>query len=768
MENKRPISQRGDTLSYDVNSFAEQKDRSIGDVLSKLPGIDVLSDGRVLYQGRPIEKYYIEGMDLLEGKYNLANNNLPYKTVSSVEILENHQPIRVLDSLITSDRASLNIRLKEDITVTGVVNLASGAKPLLWEANLTPMLFKRNQQAIISYQTNNTGIDVGKELKTLTIEDLLEQFENSTQKKDLLSLTSPMLPNIPSKRFLDNNVHMATANFLSRLKDNTELRLNISYLHDFQKQHGENITTYFLPEGELSVNESIYNKVFVRDIQANLTAQRNTKNSFFKNSLKTEINLDRQKGELYLGESTIQQNLQNPYYAITNQLKWITPIRGQLFTFYSFLNLNRTPQQLSVYPGKFADAINSDVDSLNLEQDAEKKIFQTNNYLEYTGKIKRFTIGAKLGFNVVSRNTESQLFSDKEVLQDQFTNDLKSTNYRVYLQPTFAYKHLDWDLSLQLPVSFQQIKLNEIIRAERRPATSGTVINPKFVARYNLSPYWRAIVGLGYNSEFQNAESTFFGYMMTNYRTLQSMNYPIDRKVSQTFNIGLNYRNPIKSLFFSTFYLFSNNLLPYLVGNTVKDDGSITLTAIQGENRNINHTLNSKISKYYSPIKTTISVGADIQIGAADQLINLMIVKAKNQTIKPNLKFNTRFYEWITTEYNVETIFNSNKTTNQKRKNTSILSEGLKINIYPKKNQYIGMSFEHYFNNFFNADKNNFYADLSYRYTFERSKIDIEFRMINLFNEDRYISSSFTDFYLYQSVFHIRPRQTLIGVKFNF
>jgi hypothetical protein len=41
-----------------------------------MSGIEILPDGKVLYQGKPINKYYIEGLDLLEGKYNLANKNL--------------------------------------------------------------------------------------------------------------------------------------------------------------------------------------------------------------------------------------------------------------------------------------------------------------------------------------------------------------------------------------------------------------------------------------------------------------------------------------------------------------------------------------------------------------------------------------------------------------------------------------------------------------------------------------------------------------------
>ena len=67
------IRKKGDTLSYNVASFASEKDRTIADIIAKMPGIDVLPDGKILYQGKPINKYYIEGLDLLEGKYNLSN-----------------------------------------------------------------------------------------------------------------------------------------------------------------------------------------------------------------------------------------------------------------------------------------------------------------------------------------------------------------------------------------------------------------------------------------------------------------------------------------------------------------------------------------------------------------------------------------------------------------------------------------------------------------------------------------------------------------------
>ena len=50
-----PIKRRGDTLSYLVDSYIDTlTDRAIGDVLRKMPGIDVSESGQIMYNNRPI------------------------------------------------------------------------------------------------------------------------------------------------------------------------------------------------------------------------------------------------------------------------------------------------------------------------------------------------------------------------------------------------------------------------------------------------------------------------------------------------------------------------------------------------------------------------------------------------------------------------------------------------------------------------------------------------------------------------------------------
>lgn len=79
-----PIRSANDTLIYNVGAFVKAGDRHLEDVLKKLPGIKVAENGSVTYQGKAINKFYIEGKDLLGSSYNQATRNMPIDAVSDV------------------------------------------------------------------------------------------------------------------------------------------------------------------------------------------------------------------------------------------------------------------------------------------------------------------------------------------------------------------------------------------------------------------------------------------------------------------------------------------------------------------------------------------------------------------------------------------------------------------------------------------------------------------------------------------------------------
>ena len=51
--------------------------------MKKLPGINVSGNGQISYLGKSISNFYIEGMNMLGGKYNLATRNMPAKYVKT-------------------------------------------------------------------------------------------------------------------------------------------------------------------------------------------------------------------------------------------------------------------------------------------------------------------------------------------------------------------------------------------------------------------------------------------------------------------------------------------------------------------------------------------------------------------------------------------------------------------------------------------------------------------------------------------------------------
>ncbi|MEE3148470.1 MAG: hypothetical protein VX319_10355, partial [Bacteroidota bacterium] len=290
------IQRRGDTLSFSVEAFKDKNDRVIADVLRKMPGITIKPGGQIYYQGKPIQKYYIEGLDLLEGRYSLANENLAADDVSKVEILENHQPIKVLDSLEFSERASLNIKLKNDVTLSGTAKLGLGATPLLWEANVTPMLFHKKRQFIASYQSNNTGKNVANQVRDFSLN--LTGTSYDIAKTDWVSLLNPATPPFSQDRWLDNNVHLASANGIQRLKNDLDLKLNLSYLNDYQQQQGSTQTTIYTPQDTVSISEVIDNRLFIKNFQGKATLEQNTKKNYLKNQLEFNTYRKTERGML--------------------------------------------------------------------------------------------------------------------------------------------------------------------------------------------------------------------------------------------------------------------------------------------------------------------------------------------------------------------------------------------------------------------------------------------------------------------------------------
>ena len=190
-----------DTVNYSVGAFSDKNDDVIEDVLKKLPGITVSAEGEIKYQGKTINKFYIENMDLLQGRYSLATRNISAKDISTVQIYENHQPIKALGNISPSERAAVNLKLKEGVKGVFVITARLGLgtapdlkkQPVLWNNTLLGMLFTRKMQQMSIYKGNNSGYDVYQELESHSTDVYFDSDE-------MLRVTMPAPPSIKQNR----------------------------------------------------------------------------------------------------------------------------------------------------------------------------------------------------------------------------------------------------------------------------------------------------------------------------------------------------------------------------------------------------------------------------------------------------------------------------------------------------------------------------------------------------------------------------------------
>ncbi|WP_439128804.1 hypothetical protein [Polaribacter sp.] len=760
-----PISRKGDTINYFVKSFSKQEDRTIADVLKNMPGIEVLDNGKILYQGKPINKYYIEGLDLLEGKYNLANKNLPYKTVSKVQVLENHQPIKMLDSLVYSDQAAINIKLKNSYTFTGQAEIGSGLSPLLWDASITPMLFSKKKQMLSSYQSNNTGNDVASQLKTLTIEDLLEQFERNDEKQDWLSIQKLLTPNFSEKRWLNNNIHLITTNYLQKLENDYELRLNVSYINDYQQQNGVTNTQFFTSNDTIRLFEQKYNQLYINTLETNLTIQKNTKKKFSKNSLQFQGYWDSQQGNIQLNNDDISQNLSNSYFKLSNKFKMLFTFGKQIATLNSYIGFSKTPQSLKVNPGQFNDFLNNSNEYTEVIQDIELNTFYTNNSLGFTKRWKQFSFSPKVGFQFEKQNLESAILTSENTIKN-FQNNLDWLRTKFYFNLQTQYKKEKLRLELKTPINFYNYQLEDK-PLQRNQNLNQLTFEPKLSLYYDVTNFWRIASSISLSNQFGSINQVYYNYILLNYRNIQRIDAPLPENQNISYSTFIGYRNPIEALFFNLSYsktITNNNLL---YNAQILDNGSINFQAIEQNNERKSHNFSTKASKYISSINTNITLSTNYSLQYFQQILNSDITDISNQNWGFNGNVDIDITDWLNTELTSTFQFSNNQIQEQKNQTITQQFHKFNINIYPKENQYLSLKTEFIKNNLFSENTKNLFADLLYRYTWSKKNIDFEVQWNNIFNTENYSILNINNFSYLESNFILRPTQILFKIRFS-
>ena len=109
-----PVTIKGDTIVYNADSFKNGSERKLGDVIEKLPGVEINDNGQVEVEGNVVQKLTVNGKDFFDGDSKLATQNIPANAVDKIEVLRNFSENSQLRSVQNNqNNVAINIKLKE-------------------------------------------------------------------------------------------------------------------------------------------------------------------------------------------------------------------------------------------------------------------------------------------------------------------------------------------------------------------------------------------------------------------------------------------------------------------------------------------------------------------------------------------------------------------------------------------------------------------------------------------------------------------------------
>ena len=761
------IEKRGDTLSYLVTSFARSEDRAIEDVLRRMPGIEVEPNGRILYQGMPINKFYVEGLDLMEGRYSLVSKNLPQGSVSAVEVLENHQPLRMFEDKVESQQAALNLKIKNGITTTGLAQLGAGLSPFLRDVNVTPMTFTKKIQVVTSLQSNNTGNDVSQQVRVFTSDDLKRNNERPAEHVEMLNILSATPPEIKPNRYLDNNIFLLNFNGLQRLNEDFKLRTNIYYTYDDQNAKTEMLRTIYTLDDTLKFSEKFDNQLTTQNLYANFNINRNVKKNYLNNDLKIQGGWNAQKGLVNSDGSIIEQSLKNPLRSISNDLRSYNPIGKHIWEFQSFILFDYNPHSLDVIPGQFDEVLNhgEPYNLVILKIDLKRFYIDNSAGLIFSHKSLTFSprLGATYQQQTLLSNIATDEYNEEKSSDSDLFNDIITRSMEAYLLSDIEFKSNKLSLKESISLTGHKVNIADQV-SDTDQYISDFLINNRLSAAYKFNGFWRLSGAWRYDQKLSDYNEIHSGYIMKNYRNLSQNMGSISTIPSHRLSSRLEYRNQIIS-FFNTFdYIYSVSHTEYTNNNLLSDDGSSIVISQYLPKTTASHYLQLYSSKFIPKAKTTLSLRVNYIQQLGKSLVNNESFNTKNQMLNIKPEFSWRLTQWMNLDYSLHTNTITTFINQEKKSRISFLKHNVNFFIYPVPNQLISLTTEYYNHN----NTNNLFVDFLYRYTINNRKIDIEAKCNNIFNSETYTSFLANAYSVWETTYLLRPFQVIFSVKFSF
>ncbi len=739
--NAPDIYAKGDTLVFNVSRYANAQDNAIIDVIKRLPGIKVEEDGTIKYQGKPINKFYIDGDDFLGGQYGLATNNISHKDVKSVEVMENHQPVKALEGIEFPEEAGINIKMKEDAKGkwVGVVKAGSGVQPWLFDGSLYAMRIAPKVQNVVTIRGGNTGWNPSEQITEHDFSDMFSSDYSESLWPEYISADNINAP-LNDKRTRDNLSWLANS-ITAWKRGDTSMRFKLNYLGDRLDYNSSMHTDYFSQSiPEFTQNNSL--RTQSHDLSVQFNAQINKRGYYLKDKFTVSSLWDNSNSGI-TGSFDLDQRIRRRNLSAVNDLKLVKRNDMKLFELISRNSFSHRPDRLFVFGEE------------NVSQGVESTDFRSTTESRFgkLGRFWKFYLHGGFDFNFHRMNMALVGMGryDNEGIYNAFLTNL-------YATPQLDFERNGWWLSAKMPVKW----LHYGIDGQHDYLN----VSPRFNVRKKTTSKSEVSASVSYQMNSPQAYMNITVPVLSDYRNLFIAN-DID-KYSQLImgSLSYRYRNPL-SAFFANASLTYNYSRNALMANQLFIDDFVISTYADCVSGNHGWYLSAGVSKGLCHSRMVVGCDVNVSTNSASAMRDYLVQDYSQQTVSIKPYFKGSLTRWLSVNYDANYGFYRLKFGGSENE-THSFNQKLYATLIPNDWWQFTVGAEHFLTRFPEGNIENLVLlDASATWHVKRN-VRLSLTANNLLDKRNYEYVNYGTLSRTEHCFRIRPRNIIASIQFRF
>ena len=126
---KSAITVKEDTIEFNADTYKTQANAVVEDVLKRLPGVEVGTDGKITANGKEVKKILIDGKEFFSDDPTVASKNIPADMINKLQVIERKSDLARLTGVDDGeDETVINLTVKKGMNNGwfGTVNAGYG------------------------------------------------------------------------------------------------------------------------------------------------------------------------------------------------------------------------------------------------------------------------------------------------------------------------------------------------------------------------------------------------------------------------------------------------------------------------------------------------------------------------------------------------------------------------------------------------------------------------------------------------------------------